>query len=1138
MKKLLALLLALLMCLALLPSAVAEKEDSDELTEEWDGLIDSSSEVDEILDCDSDGNLLETSLLSEDYSQYRASSSGVLQKMEIVNSEINNDFPSKLFTVNGKVCSSHTSYDGTCDNCEVKHIYQAKKGSTYPGTSAWTCAAFARYYFYCVFGKCSEYHGWTKQGLAANVQSSYDSVMPGDYLKLSYSGGTHYAIFVSADSSGVTVHNANQSSPRKIDLNKKFSYSSKYFGGTMSYIHADNYSEVNSQYSSPEAQYLAQCTTYPTYGTVKITGTTVLKSLPCSKSTSEYSTDIATLSSGTKDVIAVYKNTAGNYWYKTTYNGKECYLYSGNTSWSSWKGTDITLSNATNPSQLTQGKAFSIKGTISSTYNTMTALYAYCYPGSATSGTASISSSHTGLSTKSYSLGGSTLDSNLKFGNLSSGNYTYALKAKCVYYYSNNGTSLSSATSSEYLIHSNPFAVGASYYLDLNGYLDGTSTGNISGYGTADIYINGSLVSSGCTDHYAAYSSGSTYEIRNIKAAAGKEYVGVYSGSLSGTLNSAKTVVLQFRTASYTVTFNANGGSVSTSSKTVTYGSTYGTLPTPTRTGYTFDGWYTATSGGSKVTSSTTVTTASNHTLYAHWTANTYTVTFDATGGSVSQTSKKITFGSTYGELPQPTRAGYTFDGWYCVTDQGQHIDIDATTTVWIASDHILYASWILGDYTVYFNANGGSVSTQSKTVIYSKTYGALPTPTWTGHTFDGWYTAASGGSLVTASTTVTATSNHTLYAHWIVNEYLVSFDRNDGSGLSEGSIWVIYGNTYGWLPTPTRTGYTFSGWYTAANGGSQVTSSTTVSTASNHTLYAHWMEDQLPAFDGTIEWNSADVEYKGTTPYVIANGKAQMPRFTVKDKYGKVVSASNYTYEYRENTNAGTGYVIVTFKSIYSGTAQTWFKIYLPPTTMTTVENVGKGIMITWDPVPGAAGYVIYRRAWSSKTNGWTTFERWWNVTGTSWIDGSDSSHRVYAGSRYQYGIKAYFAQRVDPISGATIGGNVGDNYNLGVVGPLKTTVRITTLVLNSVTAGTKQLTVKWTEKPEYTGYEIQIATDASFTKNVKTVTITDPTASQTTVKNLKSNTTYYIRIRAYHVFEEMKYYGKWTDSLSCKVK
>ena len=87
-------------------------------------------------------------------------------------------------------------------------------------------------------------------------------------------------------------------------------------------------------------------------------------------------------------------------------------------------------------------------------------------------------------------------------------------------------------------------------------------------------------------------------------------------------------------TTTYTVSFNANGGSVSTSSKTVTNGSTYGTLPTPTRSNYTFDGWYTAQSGGSKITSSTSVNLTGNQTLYAHWSAvnNTPTTTSTVDG--------------------------------------------------------------------------------------------------------------------------------------------------------------------------------------------------------------------------------------------------------------------------------------------------------------------------------------------------------------------------------------------------------------------------------------------------------------------------------------------------------------------------
>ncbi len=637
---------------------------------------------------------------------------------------------------------------------------------------------------------------------------------------------------------------------------------------------------------------------------------------------------------------------------------------------------------------------------------------------------------------------------------------------------------------------------------------------------------------------------GSTYGELPTPTRTGYTFTGWYTAASGGsqvtssttvTTASDHTLYAHWSAKPITVSFNANGGSVSTSNKTVTYGSTYGELPTPTRTGYTFTGWYTAASGGSQVTSSTTVTVTSDHTLYAHWTKTDVTVTFDPNGGSVSPSSKTVTYGSTYGTLPTPTRTGYTFNGWYTAASGGSKVT--ASTTVTNTSDHTLYAHWTTVDITVTFDPNGGSVSPTSKTVTYGSTYGTLPTPTREGYSFDGWFTASEGGSQVTSSTTVTTASNHTLYAHWTAMEYTVYFDPNGGN-ISTISKKVTYGEAYGTLPTPTRTGYTFDGWFTAASGGTQVTSSTTVTTASDHTLYAHWTEEEEPAFDGTIVWNSADVQYKGSTPYVIANGSAQTPRFSVKDRNGNTVSRSNYTYVYRENTNAGTGYVIVTFTSQYSGTAQGWFKIYLPPTTTTTVENVSNGIKLTWNPVEGAVGYVIYRRAWSSTTNGWTDFVRWYNVTGLSWIDGSDADHKVYAGTRYQYGVKAYFARRVDPVSGATIGGNVGDNYNLGEVGPLKTTVRITTRVLNSVTAGRKQLTAKWGASSVFTGYQVQCATNSAFTKNVKTIRITNPKTAQTVIKNLTSGKTYYVRVRSYHEFNGMTYFGEWSNVKTCKVK
>ena len=296
--------------------------------------------------------------------------------------------------------------------------------------------------------------------------------------------------------------------------------------------------------------------------------------------------------------------------------------------------------------------------------------------------------------------------------------------------------------------------------------------------------------------------------------------------------------------------------------------------------------------------------------------------------------------------------------------------------------------------------------------------------------------------------------------------------------------------------------------------------------------------------FNGIVKFNEGEVQYKGETAYVIWDHAAGIhePAFTVYEEDGEtVIDPANYDYEYKENTMPGTGYLFVYFKNAYAGEARLNFKIYLPATTETKVENVENGILVTWAPVEDAAGYVIYRRAWSSTTDGWTAFARWDNTTETSYLDGHDDAHKTFAGTRYQYGVKAYFARRTDPIAKAEIGGNVNDpsgNFNLGEVGPLKTTVRITTRTLKSVTAGTKQMTVKWAASKNFTGYQIKYSTNANFAKGVKTVKITDAATAQTVIKGLTSGATYYVTIRSYHEFNGMTYYGGWSNVMSCKIK
>ena len=372
---------------------------------------------------------------------------------------------------------------------------------------------------------------------------------------------------------------------------------------------------------------------------------------------------------------------------------------------------------------------------------------------------------------------------------------------------------------------------------------------------------------------------GDKYELPSNPTRSGYTFDGWYTARSGGTQITSSTTVTSSYTAlfahweanTYTVTFNANGGSCSTSSKTVTYGSTYGTLPTPTRDGYTFDGWYTTSSGGSQVKSTTTFSKTANQTLYAHWSGEEYTVYFDANGGSCSKSSMTVEYQDTYGTLPTPTRAGYTFDGWYTSASGGSQVT--SSTTFTNTDDQTLYAHWTANTYTVTFDANGGSCSTSSMTVAYQDTYGTLPTPTWAGHAFDGWFTSASGGSEVTSSATFSRTSDQTLYAHWSDTEYTITFDANGGE-CTTATKTVTYGQQVGTLPTPTHSGnYIFDGWYTESQGGFQITSTTVYDGTTDQTVYAHWtMLAYSASFDnngglGTITAISSDANGNVTLP-------------------------------------------------------------------------------------------------------------------------------------------------------------------------------------------------------------------------------------------------------------------------------
>lgn len=297
----------------------------------------------------------------------------------------------------------------------------------------------------------------------------------------------------------------------------------------------------------------------------------------------------------------------------------------------------------------------------------------------------------------------------------------------------------------------------------------------------------------------------------------------------------------------YTVIFNANGGETpSPSSKTVTYKSTYGTLATVSRLGYGFLGWFTDPTSGTKVNSTDTYNIIGNQTLYAHWIGNELVVTYDPNGGTSERYFDRVRIGGTFPALPTATWGSDTTSRWYTSPTGGTEIHEGDTVTQ--TKDFTLYAHWDRTETcTVTFNAGEGIASETQRTVNKGAAIGALPTATWTGHTFKGWFLSSGGGTAIASAYVVD--DDLYLYAQWDSETYTVTFNGNGGTP-SQSTKSVAYGSQYGTLPYCNQTSKTFLGWFTSATGGTKVEATTIFNQQSNQTLYAHWSD-----VDPAVKW-------------------------------------------------------------------------------------------------------------------------------------------------------------------------------------------------------------------------------------------------------------------------------------------
>ena len=508
---------------------------------------------------------------------------------------------------------------------------------------------------------------------------------------------------------------------------------------------------------------------------------------------------------------------------------------------------------------------------------------------------------------------------------------------------------------------------------------------------------------------------------------------------------SVKTLIAYFTLKSYTVTWNANGGTVSPASVTKTHGATLGTLPTPIRNStaeysYTFAGWFTAVTGGTQITASTTVT--GNVTYYAQWTANvrSYTVTFNGNGGGTpSPSTITKTYGSELGTLPSCSRTGYTFLGWYTASSGGTKI----SSTTKITGTVTYYAQWSINSYTLTYNVNGGNaVSPASKSIQYGSAYGTLPTPTKSSdaeytYAFAGWYTSASGGTQVTANTTMGA-GNTTIYAHWTATKrsYTIGYQTTYGS-LNRISQSVAYGSkgscTLTMPANDAQYTYTFQGWYTAANGGgTKVGSSLTLETPSVTGAATYYAYVTRATNKYTFTFN--------------ANGGSTPSSSSISKNYGEAIGTlptcsraadSTYTYAFAGwfDTSATSGGTQLTTTTKVTSN-KTWYARWTATYKNYTVTWNGNGGTPSKSsssfhyndalgtlPTATRTGYTF--KGWSTSAGGSV------NVSTTTKVTGNVTYYAIWQINSYTLTVTAG--------TGGTVSG--GGTYNYGATATLRAT-------------------------------------------------------------------------------------------------
>ena len=287
--------------------------------------------------------------------------------------------------------------------------------------------------------------------------------------------------------------------------------------------------------------------------------------------------------------------------------------------------------------------------------------------------------------------------------------------------------------------------------------------------------------------------------------------------SLTSTVKPTATITVE----PWTITWDPNGGSVTPTSSEYD-GATTVTLPTPTRDGYDFQGWYTAGSGGTKINDiGTTTKPTGNVTYYAQWELANYTITYDNLKGATHTNPATYTINSATITFTAPTTkpTGYTFANW-----------TPASITKGSTGDVTVTANWTASTSTVTLDQQSGTGGTTSVTATYGSAMPDITKPARTGYNFAGYYTEKNGGGTQyyyadgSSATTWALEGAQTLYAQWTINQYTIKYLVNSGTGTGtiainqetasqSGTLTADYNTTHTLTATPAKN-YRVAGWY------------------------------------------------------------------------------------------------------------------------------------------------------------------------------------------------------------------------------------------------------------------------------------------------------------------------------------